>query len=146
MQAAPFVMDPFRRSALGASIVSVTLALVSSARAETLTERPPPPIDAPTPTRSLTMAEALAYAHAHQPAIRAALARVTARMAQANIPTGQWLPTVGVTAQLFGMTANNTTGTYVQPALLDLPRIGATAATTRGSLSPYASSLVGAGL
>ena len=114
------------------------------AHAETAT--PPPSIDAPVPTRSLTMTEALAYAREHQPAIRAALARVSARMAQANIPTSQWLPTVGVTAQLFGMTANNTTGTYVQPAFMDLPRIGATAATTGGRMSPYASTLVGAGV
>jgi outer membrane protein len=110
------------------------------------TATPAPEIDAPAPTRSLTMTEALDYAGKHQPAIRAALARVSARMAQADIPTGQWLPTVGVTAQLFGMTANNTTGTYVQPQSTDLPRIGATPATTSGSLSPYASTLVGAGL
>src|SRR5579863_7210172 len=64
---------------------------------------PPPPIEAPSATRSLTMTEALAYAHEHQPAIRAALARVSARAAQAKIPSGQWLPTVGITAQLFGM-------------------------------------------
>ncbi len=114
------------------------------ARAQTATL--PPPIDAPTPTRSLTMAEALAYAHEHQPAIRAALARVSQRTAEARIPSGQWLPTVGVTAQLFAMTANNTTGTYVQPGFMDLPRIGATAATTSGGMSPYASTLVGAGL
>jgi outer membrane protein len=106
----------------------------------------PPPIDAPTPTRSVTMAEALEYAREHQPSIRAALSRVSARVAQADIPTGQWLPTVGVTAQLFAMTANSTTGTYVQPDFVDLPRIGGTPATTSGTLSPYASTLVGAGL
>src|SRR4029077_15052108 len=61
------------------------------------------------------------------------------------IATAQWLPTFGVTAQLFGMTANNTTGTYLQPDFMDLPRIGATSESTR-SLSPYASTLVGAGL
>jgi outer membrane protein len=94
------------------------------------------------------MAEALAYAHEHQPAIRAAVARVAARMAQAKVPTAQWLPTFGVTAQLFAMTANNTTATYVQPDFVDLPRIGATAATTSAtaSMSPYASTLIGAGL
>jgi outer membrane protein len=92
------------------------------------------------------MAEALEYAREHQPAIRTALSRVAARAAQAAIPTGQWLPTVGATAQLFGATANNTTGTYVQPEFTDLPRVGATPATTSGTLSPYASTLVGAGL
>jgi outer membrane protein len=103
-------------------------------------------IDVPRPTRTLTMAQALEYAHAHQPAIRAALALVTARMEEAKIPSGQWLPTVGVTAQLFAMTANNTTATYAQPAFMDLPRIGATAATATGTLTPFASSLVGAGI
>lgn len=105
-----------------------------------------PLIDAPTPTRSLTMAEALAYAREHQPTIRAALARVSARISQAEIPSSQWLPTAGVTAQLFAMTANNTTGTYVQPSFMDVPRIGATPGTTGGSLSPHASTLVGAGV
>ena len=113
-------------------------------RAETAPEQAP--IDTPQPTRGLTMAQALAYAHAHQPAIRAALSRLSARLEEAKIPSGQWLPTVAVTAQAFGMTANNTTGTYVQPAFMDLPRIGATPTTTRGSFSPYASTLVGAGV
>jgi outer membrane protein TolC len=97
----------------------------------------------------MTLAEAIAYANQHQPAIRAALARITARMAEAEIPSAQWKPTVGVTAQLFGYTANNTTGTYVAPAFLDIPRIGATKSTgdvSPQSLRPYASTLVGAGI
>jgi|HubBroStandDraft_1064217.scaffolds.fasta_scaffold01907_7 outer membrane protein len=94
----------------------------------------------------MTVAEALAYAHAHQPAIRAALSRVETRIAEAKIPSGQWLPTVTATAQLFAMTANNTTGTYVDPDFMDIPRIGATPATTTGRLSPYASTFVGAGV
>ena len=72
--------------------------------------------------------------------------RVASRAAEAKIPSAAWLPTVGVTAQIFGMTANNTTGTYVQPSFMDLPRIGATPATTTGSWSPYPSTLVGAGV
>src|SRR5579884_1365036 len=68
---------------------------------------------APQATRSLTMQEALAFARQHQPAIHAALARVSARMAEAQVPSGQWMPTVGVSAQIYGMTANNSTGTYV---------------------------------
>ena len=106
----------------------------------------PPVTSALQPTRVLTMPQAVEYAHAHQPAIRAALARVSARMEEAKIPSGQWLPTAGVTAQIFAMTANNTTATYEQPAFLDLPRIGATAATATGKFSPYASTLVGAGI
>jgi outer membrane protein TolC len=44
------------------------------------------------------------------------------------------------------MTANNTTATYAQTPFLDLPRIGATQATSSGSWSPYPSTLVAAGL
>ncbi len=107
---------------------------------------PPPAIDAPQPTRVLTMGQALDYARAHQPAIRAALARVAERIQEAKVPSGQWLPTVAVTGQIFAMTANNTTGTYAQPAFMDLPRIGGTPARATGSFSPYPSTLVGAGL
>jgi len=107
---------------------------------------PPPGADIPAPTRSMTMAEALAYAHEHQPAIRVALSRVAARMAEAEIPTGQWLPKVTASAQIFAMTANNTTGTYVAPDFMDIPRIGATPVTATGRLAPFASTFVGAGL
>jgi outer membrane protein TolC len=105
-----------------------------------------PSLDTPQPTRSLSMAEALAYAHEHQPAIHAALSKISAQMAAAAVPSGQWLPTVAVTAQAFGMTANNTTATYVGTPFMDIPRIGATQSTAGGSWSPYASTLVGAGL
>jgi outer membrane protein TolC len=98
------------------------------------------------PTRSMTMTEALAYAHEHQPAIHAALSRVSASMAEAKIPSARWLPTIGITGQVFGMTANNTTATFTALTFVDIPRIGATPATASGSLSPYASTLVGAGL
>src|SRR5579864_8515212 len=135
---------PFRLHLL---VFAACLAFEAASRvAHGQTPTAPPPIDAPAPARAMTMAEALTFAHEHQPSIRAALSRVSARAAQAKIPTGQWLPTVGVTAQLFAMTANNTTATYVQPAFMDLPRIGATQATTSGNLSPYASTLVGAGV
>jgi outer membrane protein len=127
---------------LAADHACASAASVASAQGPTS----PPPIDAPAPGRAMTMAEAVAYAHEHQPAIRAALARIAAGAADAGIPGGHWLPTVGVTAQLFGMTANNTTGTYVQPSFMDVPRIGATPATATGSMSPFASTLVGVGL
>jgi outer membrane protein len=133
------------------SLPSATLALaflitVAPVRAEALEGSPAPSIDVPHPVRSVTLGEALAYAHAHQPSVRAALARASARMAEAKIPSGRWLPTVGVTAQIFGMTANNTTASYVSPGTPDLPRIGATLATSTGSLSPSPSTLVAAGL
>ena len=97
--------------------------------------------------RAISLADALAYALAHQPAIRAAIARVAAQRAQADVPRGQWLPTVGVTAQVFAGTANNTTAGYVTPWYIDIPRIGATRATSAGSASftPYGSTLAAAG-
>jgi outer membrane protein TolC len=106
----------------------------------------PSPLDTPASVPTMTIAEALAYTHEHQPAIRAALSRVATRIAEAQIPSGQWLPKVTAAAELFAMTANNTTGTYVAPDFLDVPRIGATSSTATGRLSPYASTFVGAGL
>lgn len=94
----------------------------------------------------MTLPEAIGYARAHQPAIRAALARVSAREAEAKIPGAQWSPLVGVTGQLFGATANNTTGTFITPTFMDVPRIGGTRVTSSGSFQPYASTFVGAGV
>jgi outer membrane protein TolC len=125
--------------------VSTVLALGFVTRETLADAAPPPSIDAPAPSRSLTMSEALTYAHEHQPAIRAALARVRARLEEAKIPSAQWQPTLGVTAQLFGASTNNTTGTYVSPWFMDTPRIGATRATSTGSLQPYPATFVGAG-
>ena len=145
MHAAPLI-GPRRSALLRVSILSAAIAHALPRPAQAEPANAPPPIDAPAAARTFTMSEALSYAHEHQPSIRAALARVSSREAQAQIPSSQWLPTFGVTAQLFAMTANNTTGTYVQPSFMDLPRIGATAATTSGNLSPYASTLIGAGV
>jgi len=116
------------------------------ARAESVGSAVPPVLDVPRATRAMTMAEALAYAHEHQPAIHAALSRVSASMAEARVASAQWLPQVGVTGQIFGMTANNTTATYVETPFVDIPRIGATSSTASGTLSPHASTIVGAGL
>jgi outer membrane protein TolC len=97
--------------------------------------------------RTITLDEAIAFARTHQPEIRAALSRIAARKAEADVPRAQWLPTFGVTAQLFGATANNTTGTYVSPGnFMDIPRIGGTRVVSSGSWQPYASTFVGAGL
>ncbi|MEO7034110.1 MAG: TolC family protein [Polyangiaceae bacterium] len=98
------------------------------------------------PMRRMSLSEALAYAASHQPAVRAAGARIQAQAAQARVPGGQWYPTLGATAQLFAATANNTTGSYVSPNFMDIPRIGGTSATGTGSLSPEASSFVGLGV
>jgi len=125
----------------------MVLVLAGSARAENEAAQAPT-IEAPQPARSVTLSEAMSYAREHQPAIRAALSRVKAQMESAKIPSGQWLPTIGLTLQGFGMTANNTTGTYVQPLYMDIPRIGGTPSRTESSaqLSPYASTFAGAGI
>ncbi|HVW24607.1 MAG TPA: TolC family protein [Polyangiaceae bacterium] len=98
--------------------------------------------------RGVTLPDALSYARAHQPRIHAALARIAEERAAAEIPRGQWLPVVGVTAQLLGGTANNTTASYITLPFMDIPRIGGTRATTAGSAGwkPYASTFAGAGL
>ncbi|HVU00314.1 MAG TPA: TolC family protein [Polyangiaceae bacterium] len=91
------------------------------------------------------LAEAIAYAKAHQPAIRTAMARIAARKSAADVPRAAWLPRFGVTAQLFGATANQTTASYVTVDVPDLPRIGGTRAVSKGTFRPYASTLAGIG-
>jgi outer membrane protein TolC len=97
--------------------------------------------------KRVTLAEAIAYARAHQPAVRAAVARIEERRANARIPRAQWYPQAGVTAQLLEGTANNTTASYIGTSALDIPRIGGTASQDAKSAGwkPFASTLVGAG-
>jgi outer membrane protein len=97
------------------------------------------------PTRAMSLAQAIAYARAHQPAVLAGVARVAAQEQNASVPRAQWQPTVGVAAQLFGGTTNNTTAEVVSPAYVDFPRIGATRAVATGAWQPYPSTFVGAG-
>jgi outer membrane protein TolC len=96
--------------------------------------------------RAMTLSDAITYARAHQPAVLAGIARVAASKEAANVPRAQWQPLVGVTAQLFGATMNNTTATYTTPSYMDIPRIGATPSVNRGTWQPYASTLAGAGV
>jgi outer membrane protein len=133
----------FRLLAFG--VAGIGLGLATSAAHAQDAATPDPAVEAFAPTRSLTLGEALSYAHEHQPAIRAALSRVSARMAEAAIPSGQWLPVLAITGQIFAMTANNSTGTYAPSLDMDIPRIGGTSSARR-SFSPYASTLIGAGL
>lgn len=122
-------------------------ALLSGvAHAEEPTVATSPLSDAPAPTRAMSLSEALAYAQAHQPEIRTAGARIQAQVARAKIPAAQWDPRIGATAQLFAATANNSTGSYVSPGVLDIPRIGATRATGTGSWRPYPATLVAVGI
>jgi outer membrane protein len=124
----------------GAALFIASLLLPALAIAQEAVPASPPP------ARAMTLGQALAYARTHQPAVRVAVARIEAQAAQAKIPSSQWYPTLGATAQLFGATANNTTGSYVSTHAVDVPRIGATRATGTGSLKPYPSTLVGLGI
>jgi outer membrane protein TolC len=103
--------------------------------------------EASPPVRAISLADALAYARTHQPQLRAALARVRAEEAQAEVPGGQWLPSFGATAQVIGATENNTTAGYVGTRYLDVPRIGATRvrAADSATLQPYASTFAAVG-
>jgi outer membrane protein len=94
----------------------------------------------------VTLREALDYAAQHQPAVKAALARLTARQAEVGIPRGQWLPSVGLTAQIIGGSTNNTTASYLGAPLVPIPRIGGTPADTTVSWSPQASTFAGLGV
>ena len=101
----------------------------------------------PVAPRVVTLPEAIAYARAHEPTIRAAQARVAAEEQAARIPRGQWLPSVGVTAQLFAASANNTTASFVGGApYVEIPRISSGTVTAGGTMRPYASSLAAAGV
>jgi outer membrane protein len=106
--------------------------------------------ETPRPTsptlRPMTLPDALSFARAHQPLVRAGLARVAARIEEAKIPSGQWLPRVGVAGQLFGGTANNTSASYLTSDAVPIPRIGGTSAASPYAWKPYASTYLGAGI
>jgi outer membrane protein len=126
-----------------AALVVATVGLLPVGSAFGTPETPPEAVRAPL---AMTLPDSLSYAHAHQPLIRAGLARVAARAEEAKVPGAQWLPTVGVTGQVLGGTANNTTASYVTSGVLDIPRIGATSASLSATWKPYPSTLVGAGI
>jgi outer membrane protein len=94
----------------------------------------------------MTLPDALSFARANQPLIRAGLARVAARAEEAKVPSARWLPLIGATGQILGGTANNTTASYVNSDVLDIPRIGGTSAASSSTWKPYPSTLVGAGI
>ncbi len=100
------------------------------------------------PPRAVSLNEARSYARAHQPAVRAALARIAAAEAQAQVPRAQWLPRLGATAQIFVGSANNTTGSYLTSPQLDLPRIGGTRSLDAGNAGwqPYGSTIAAIGI
>jgi outer membrane protein len=131
-------------------LVVLLIGGATSSLAQTAPQSPPagaPSAEAAGP-RKVTLAEAIDYALKNQPAVKAALARVAARQAEVAIPRGQWLPSVGLTAQLLVGTANNTTASYLGAALVPIPRVGGTVSVTgsTASWSPEPSSFAGLGV
>ena len=96
----------------------------------------------------MTLSAALDYALKNQPAVKAALARVSARQADVGIPRGRWLPSVGLTAQVLVGTANNTTASYLGAPFVPTPRVGGTTAvdSAGATWSPEPSTFVGLGV
>jgi outer membrane protein len=134
---------------LGATLLSATCGLLASRSAvgePRVVSIPPPSGPPPSGSPPVTLPDALAYAHQHQPAIRASLARVALSIQEAKVPTAQWLPSVGATAQLLGGTENNTSASYFTSSVVDIPRVGGTSAVLHGTLKPYPSTFVGAGI
>src|SRR5580704_15846013 len=100
----------------------VTCWLTSSHLAFGQSAEPSP--GTPPASRAMTLPAAVAYARANQPLIRAGLARVATSIEQAKVPTGQWLPFLGVTGQVLGGTVNNSTASYASRDAVEIPRIG----------------------
>lgn len=107
--------------------------------------QPPPGLGAPP---KMSLSAAVEYALKNQPAVRAALARVTAREADIAIPRGRWLPSVGLTAQVLVGTANNTTASYLTAPFVPTPRVGGTTSVSGSTAtwSPEPSTFVGLGV
>ncbi|HEX7665601.1 MAG TPA: TolC family protein [Polyangiaceae bacterium] len=129
------------------ALALLSLSVVLAARSASAQEAAAPDANGST-AKPMSLADALAYAHAHQPAIKAALASIDAEKAQADVPRGAWLPTVGVTAQIYGATANNTTASYLSTPFVDLPRIGGTRSedASHADWKPYASTVAAAAI
>ncbi len=96
----------------------------------------------PTPSRSVTLEQARGEALAHQPVLRAARARALASRAGAAVPSAQWLPTIGGTAQVFLATSNQWSGSTLGVPGVDLLRVGGTSAKVPGTFEPHGSTLL----
>jgi outer membrane protein len=96
----------------------------------------------------MTLSAAVEYALKNQPAVKAAMARVSARQADVGIPKGRWLPSVGLTAQVLVGTVNNTTASYLGEPFVPTPRVGGTTSVDSGgaSWSPKPSTFAGLGV
>ncbi len=98
------------------------------------------------PLQTFTLQQAIVHAKSRSPDIIAANARIQASRAFAAVPRAQWLPTFGATAQIIGSSVNNSTANILSNPRVDLPRIGATRIATEPDFTPYASTLVAAGM
>jgi outer membrane protein len=96
--------------------------------------------------QAFTLQHAISHAKSRSPDIIAANARIQASRAFAAVPRAQWLPTFGATAQIIGSSVNNSTANILSNPRVDLPRIGATRIATEPDFTPYASTLVAAGM
>jgi len=108
--------------------------------------RPEAPNDQPGQLQTYTLQQAITYAKSHSPDIVAANSRIQASRAFAAVPRAQWLPTFGATAQIIGSSVNNSTANILSNPRVDLPRIGATRIAAEPDFTPYASTLVAAGM
>jgi outer membrane protein TolC len=110
-----------------------------------VTKHAPPP--EPAPSRHMTLDEALSYAHDHQYKLIAARDRLKAAKLDAEVPGAQWQPQVGALAEVFGGTANNSTGLYLNQRTVDVPRVGATIVPGNDpSWKPYGSTFLAVGV
>lgn len=137
----PFRSPPFIR--VMRALLLVQIGISRPARAQASEQEV---VLLPPPSRAMTLPDAIAYARAHQPAVRAALTRLAAAKADANVPRSQWLPLFTGTAQLVAATANNTTASSFTVAGVDLPRIGGTRVVADANFDPYASTLAAIGV
>ena len=95
--------------------------------------------------RMMTLKEALAHAQQHQPSLLAARLRIVAAQKAARSIRAEWLPQLGVTAQGFYGTMNNSTAMFLGVRTVDLPRIGGSR-SDGGFGDSYPSSVVALGL
>lgn len=122
--------------------------------------QPPPPAGNPQPfpealsapglgtPPKMSLSAAVEYALKNQPAVKAAMARVSAREADVGIPKGRWLPSVGLTAQVLVGTANNTTASFLTAPFVPTPRVGGTTSVdgSQATWSPQPSTFAGLGV
>jgi len=100
------------------------------------------------PPRAVSLQEAIGFAREHQPQVRAALARIAAAQAAADVPAAQWLPKLGASAQAFLGSENNTTASYIASPYVDLPRIGGTTVVnaSTATFQPFGSTFAAVGI